>query len=73
MRNTEVMRSIILSAAQRRGIRTVTALSEKTGINRSTLDRKLKDPWMFTVHDLFAIDRVARFTDGELEKLIRGK
>lgn len=44
---------------------TMTALSEKMGITRPTLFRKLKQESVFTVTDINSIRKIFRLTDEE--------
>ena len=50
----------------------VDELSDRTGIPKSTIYDRLREPWSMKVNELNAIDRVVRFSDSQFAGIIRG-
>ena len=70
MKTSERRKNIILSAANRVGIRTITDLANRTGIPKTTLHRRMENPGSLTITELMIIDHKVRFTAEELKELI---
>lgn len=62
--------SIIRGRAAASGF-TICELADRSGINRQTLYRRLRDPNGFTLMELRAIDRQIHLTDEEVVRLVR--
>ena len=71
MKASEKKQNIILSAANRNGIRTITDLANRTGIPKTTLHRRMENPGSLTITELMIIDHKVRFTAEELKELIK--
>lgn len=71
MKASEKKQNIILSAANRVGIRTITDLANRTGIPKTTLHRRMENPGSLTITELMIIDHKVRFTAEELKELIK--
>lgn len=53
-------------------ISSVKELSRRTGINYLTLQDRLKHPQNLRLFELQALDEVLKFTDSDLNALVRG-
>lgn len=53
-------------------IASVKELSRRTGINYLTLQDRLKHPQNLRLFELQALDEVLKFTDSDLNALVRG-
>ena len=70
MKTSEQKRNLIMSAANRVGIRSITELANRTGIPRSTLHRRMENPCTLTITELMLINRKVRLSEGELKELL---
>ena len=70
MKASEKKQNIILSAANRNGIRTITDLANRTGIPKTTLHRRMENPGTLTITEIMLINRKVRFSEEELKELV---
>lgn len=60
----------IRAGMERQGIRSITELAERTGINSSTLTHtRRRNPNSFILHEMLQMDRVLHFTPAEWEEI----